>query len=180
MKEFKVPEIEEIKKPEPEKFKDIKPEKDTTVKECGDFWNNEFKKDIKEVASEYLDDLRSKSDCPETIKDDVVDVNSLERQSPETVAENRREFDNMKSDLRAQWEKDNGKEWPKYDDFVYNKNGIPIRKPGDNYDAHHITPLCLGGKNEASNITPLHLDAHKEVHSQNGSGTKLDNAIGGS
>lgn len=56
MKEFKLPEIDEIKKPESDNFKDIKPQKDTIAKECGGFWDNEFKKEA-EYYNAYEDRL---------------------------------------------------------------------------------------------------------------------------
>ena len=55
-----------------------------------------------------------------------------------------------------------------------------IRKVGDFLDAHHVQPLELGGKNEASNITPLDLNKHKDIHSKTGSCTRLvEKVVGG-
>ena len=62
---------------------------------------------------------------------------------------------------------------------VYNENGVRIRKAGDNYDAHHIQPLKLGGENVASNITPMDLFKHSEIHSGSGSCTKLLESVEG-
>lgn len=58
MKEFKLPEIDEIKKPEPENYKDIKPQKETTAKDCGSFWDNEFKKE-----AEYYNAYEDRLEC---------------------------------------------------------------------------------------------------------------------
>ena len=63
---------------------------------------------------------------------------------------------------------------------VVNDDGKVIRKAGDNYDAHHIHPLQLGGENVASNITPLDVNSHREVHSSTGSCKRLvENVKGG-
>lgn len=180
MKEIKTPEIEEIKKPESENFRNIQPEKGMTVEKAKGFWDKEFQKtDIESLKSEYVQDLKDKSDCPDTISETPLDVSDLEVQSPEKVVEMREEFDTKKTDLRTQWEEKHGQSWPKYGEYIYSKNGILIRKPGDPYDAHHIKPLCLGGKNEVNNITPLSVDNHRAIHLKDGSCTKLIDTVGG-
>ncbi len=136
-------------------------------------------KDVKQIAKDYISDLKAKSDFPDTIKD-TIDVSKLEKRSPEENAKMREEFDKKKSNLRSDWEKLNNKEWPRYTEPVYNDKNIMIRKVGDCLDAHHVQPLELGGKNEASNITPLDLNKHKEIHSKTGSCTKLvEKVVGG-
>lgn len=129
--------------------------------------------DLKEAAKEYISDLKSKSTVADTIKENCIDVNKLERVSPDKVAEMREQFDDNKAKLRKEWESINNKEWPRYKQDVYNDNGVRIRKAGDCYDAHHIQPLSMGGANEASNLTPLDLSKHSEIHSSSGSCTKL-------
>ena len=55
-----------------------------------------------------------------------------------------------------------------------------IRKAGGDYDAHHIQPLGMGGKNEASNITPLHANEHYDkqgVHAPDSPYSKLDKML---
>ena len=200
-------EVNEVKNPSTENFKNIKPEYETSPKEVDDFWKAEFhnqaeqakadiqdtpdntsenskqdvqKKDISELAKEYIDDLKSKSDCPDTIPSDVIDPAKLELQPPEKVADKREEFDDNKAKLRKEWEELNHQEWPKYKEDVVNDDGKVIRKAGDNYDAHHIQPLQLGGENVASNITPLDVNSHREVHSSTGSCKRLvENVKGG-
>lgn len=132
-------------------------------------------KDISETLKDYISDLKSKSEFPDTIKG--FDSSRLEMQSPEQVAKLREEFVDSRTQLRNEWEELNHQEWPKYKEDVYNEAGVRIRKAGDCYDAHHIQPLQLGGKNEVSNITPLDLNKHQEIHSQNGSCTKLVDKI---
>lgn len=200
-------EVNEVKNPSMENFKSIKPEHETSPKEVDDFWKAEFhdqaeqakadiqdnsdntsenskqdvhNKDISELAKEYIDDLKSKSDCPDTIPSDAIDATKLELQPPEKVADKREEFDDNKAKLRKEWEELNHQEWPKYKEDVVNDDGKVIRKAGDNYDAHHIQPLQLGGENVASNITPLDVNSHREVHSSTGSCKRLvENVKGG-
>lgn len=134
---------------------------------------------LEEALNDYVDDLKSKSECPETISTVETNLSKMEKQPSERVAELREEFDDNKSKLRKEWEIQNGREWPKYTEDVYNENGQIIRRKGDNYDAHHIQPLCLGGKNIASNITPLDIYSHRDIHSSNGSCKNLVNVLGG-
>lgn len=200
-------EVTEVRNPSAENFKNIKPENEMTSNEVNDFWKGEFhdqaeqatteiqekyesnsennkqdiqKKDVSELVQDYIDDLKSKSECPETIPTDAIDSDKLEVQTPEKVAEKREEFDDNKAKLRKEWEELNHQEWPKYKEDVVNDEGKIIRKAGDNYDAHHIQPLQLGGENVASNITPLDVNSHREVHSSTGSCKVLvDNVKGG-
>ena len=54
--------------------------------------------------------------------------------------------------------------WPTYNEDVYDEKGRLRRRKGDKYDAHHIQPLELGGENDVSNITPLDILKHEEIH----------------
>ena len=135
--------------------------------------------DIKEIAKDYLDDLKTKSDFVDTLSEIKLDVSKLEIQSPERIKDLRVEFDKNKARLRMEWEKLYNREWPKYKEDVFNEVGIRIRRAGDCFDAHHIKPLQLGGPNVASNLTPLDLSKHNEIHSANGSCQKLVEAIKG-
>ena len=134
--------------------------------------------ELHEVVRDYIDDLKKKSDCPETITN-TLDVSQLKIESPEITEIKREEFDKNKTKLREEWEKKNNMEWPRYKTPVYNEKGIMIRAAGMCYDAHHIQPLGLGGKNEANNITPLSVEKHSEIHSKSGSCTKVVENIGG-
>lgn len=113
-----------------------------------------------QLQNDYLDMLEELSPCADTLDLQDAALSSWERVSPEIVAQKREEFNDIKADLKSQWEETNGMEWPKYQGDVYSDNGNIIRKAGNDYDAHHIRPLCLGGENEASNITPLHARDH--------------------
>ena len=140
----------------------------------------ENKQEVSVLVQDYINDLKTKSECHDTIPADSLDPKKLEVQTPEKVAEKREEFDDNKAKLRKEWEELNHQEWPKYKEDVVNDDGKVIRKAGDNYDAHHIHPLQLGGENVASNITPLDVNSHREVHSSTGSCKRLvENVKGG-
>lgn len=181
-------------------YKNIHPEGRITPQESRNFWNNLFSSEIPKIdnenvkekdnseedleknADEYFDDLRSKSDYPETIQERPFETSELEKVSPEEVAEKRGEFDDKKAELKKEWEEENGRPWPKYEHDVYSSNGKLIRKAGSDYDAHHIQPLGMGGKNEVSNITPLHAEVHYDkqgVHAPDSPYIKLDKMLGG-
>lgn len=113
-----------------------------------------------QLQNDYLNMLEELSPCADTLDLQDAALSSWERVSPEIVAQKREAFNDIKADLKSQWEDANGMEWPKYQEDVYSDNGNIIRKAGNDYDAHHIRPLCLGGENEASNITPLHARDH--------------------
>lgn len=180
--------IPNIKEQKIDDYRNIKPEGAQTLKETNDFWNKEFEQrdigdksaEIKEAAKEYINDLKEKSEYADTIDDSVLDVSKFERQSPEKIAEMREEYDENKAKLRKEWETINNREWPRYKEDVYNENGVRIRKAGDCYDGHHIQPLCMGGLNEAKNLTPLALDKHSEIHTEGGTCSKLIEKFEGS
>lgn len=134
-------------------------------------------KDVSNLAKDYLNDLKNKSDFPDTLKDKMLDVNNLEKQPKEKVSELREDFEKNRSKLRDEWAKQNNQEWPRYEHDVYSDDGKLLRRAGDRYDAHHIQPLELGGKNVAENITPMDISKHQEIHSLNGSCTKLVDGV---
>ena len=137
---------------------------------------------MEEVLEDYFDDLKEKSECPETIPDRPFEPEELKKISPEENAERREEFAEKKSQLKKEWEEKNGRPWPKYENDVYSTNGKLIRKAGSEYDAHHIQPLGMGGKNEASNITPLNAEVHYDrqgVHASDSPYSELDQILGG-
>lgn len=124
----------------------------------------------------YVEDIKSRSPCPETIDEESVCESDFKRLSPEENKLKREEFEEKKAQLIKEWEQNNGREWPRYETDVYSSNGRLIRRPGMRYDAHHLQPLCLGGENVAENITPLHADDHFDhqgVHSSNSPCSKL-------
>lgn len=195
-------EMTEVNKPEVTDYKEIKPESKMLIEEVKEFWDNIFSKigfdkmeweydfseaqvsetDIEKTLNSYFDDLKCKSECSNTIPDKPFDSSDLEKITPEENSIMREEFDEKKTQLKKEWEGINGCEWPKYDHDVYSSNGKLIRKEGSDYDAHHIQPLGMGGKNEVSNITPLNAEVHYDkqgVHAPDSPYSKLDQMLGG-
>ncbi len=190
--------VKESPKPETENYEEIKPEEQHSAEEAKAFWDDIFlenvdettetqegdnsEKDLEKTLEDYFDDLKDKSECPETIPDRPFEASDLKKRTPEENAEMRDEFDDKKAQLKKEWEEANGRPWPKYDHDVYSSNGKLIRKAGSDYDAHHIQPLGMGGKNEASNITPLNAEVHYDkqgVHAPDSPYSKLDQMLGG-
>lgn len=192
-------EVNETKTPEAENFKEIKPEENISPEEAKDFLDGLFgeigeedttesnekdnaEEDIEKILEDYFKDLKDKSEYPDTIPDKPFDASDLKKRTPEENSEMRDEFDDKKTQLKREWEEANGRPWPKYEHDVYSSNGKLIRKAGSDYDAHHIQPLGMGGKNEASNITPLNAENHYDkqgVHSPDSPYNKLDQMLGG-
>lgn len=136
---------------------------------------------LEQIVEEYFEDLKSKSEYPETISDKPFEVSDLKRITPVENAKMHDEYDDLKADLRKQWEEINGMPWPKYENDVYSANGNLIRKAGDNYDLHHVQPLGMGGKNEVGNITPLHAEVHYDkqgIHAPDSPYSKIDKELG--
>lgn len=138
-------------------------------------------KEFQELKEDYIDDIVKNSEVPETIDAEKAKSANFEKCSPEETAAKREEFNAQKDELIQQWEKENGQEWPTYQEDVYSSNGHLIRRAGDKYDAHHIQPLSMGGKNEASNITPLHAKCHYDrqgIHSYDSPYAKIEQKLG--
>lgn len=143
-------------------------------------------KDVDKLVKEYEDDIKNNSEFKDTLSNVDLDPKDFEKVPAEKVKELRSEFNKNKDKIIAQWEKDNGKSWPTYEKDVtlVTKTGevVTIHKAGERYDAHHIHPLSMGGKNEAKNITPMHADVHGDhrgVHAKDGAYGKLEAALGG-
>ena len=189
-------EVLESKPIESEGYKEIKSENELSVdeakayieklfadkEESEDMESDNPEKQIEKTLDEYFDDLKEKSECSETIPDEPFKPGDLRKISPEENAERREVFEEKKRQLKKEWEEANGRPWPKYENDVYSANGKLIRKAGSDYDAHHIQPLGMGGKNVASNITPLNAEVHYDkqgVHSADSPYSKLDQILGG-
>ncbi len=137
---------------------------------------------IDDMANKYASELQDKTSHLNLESKPSVDVNDWKKISPEENQKQKDEFNKSKSDLRDEWSKENGKEWPTYDKDVVGEKGNTIRKEGDKYDAHHIQPTSLGGKNEVSNIVPMHaLDHydHSGIHKAGSTLDTLKNVLGG-
>lgn len=141
--------------------------------------------ELKETWEEYIADMKDKSEYPDTIPDKPFEAIDLKKIEAEENAEMRDAFDLKKTQLKQEWEKVNGRPWPKYEEDVWYSSGnksIWIREAGDDYDAHHIHPLGMGGKNEASNITPLHVNVHFDkqgLHAPDSPYGRLEQKLGG-
>lgn len=141
----------------------------------------ERKETLEQLKRSYIDDILSKSEYPETIDVKKAMEADFRKCTPEEKSKNRKDFMQNKSDLRSQWAEQNGKEWPRYEQDVYDDKGSLIRRAGDRFDAHHIQPLEMGGKNEVSNITPLSADVHydaKGVHKIDSPFSELEKHLG--
>lgn len=196
--------VKEIKNSKIEGYRNIKPEHETPLKETFEFWDSEFKKaseeakfsetptpdknseisktpELKELIKEYIVDMKGHSECSDTIPDKPFDLTDLKKLSPEENEKMRDEFDGKKDQLIKEWEKTNERSWPRYEQDVYSSHGKLIRRQGDPYDAHHIQPLGMGGKNEVSNITPMHVDVHYDkqgVHAPDSPYEKIKQRLG--
>lgn len=192
-------EVSEISRPEAQAYKEIKPEKLTSVQEAKSFWDHFFDGEIANVAtkleqveqlenslektvSRYFSDLKARSECPDTIVDQPFQVSDLKKRTPEDNSRMRDEFDDKRTQLKREWAEANGRSWPTYDRDIYSANGKLIRKAGSDYDAHHIQPLGMGGRNEVSNITPLNAEVHYDkqgIHASDSPYSRLDQMLGG-
>jgi hypothetical protein len=133
---------------------------------------------IDKLRREYIDNLKTNSEYPDTIKDDGA---VYEKLTPEETSDKRAEFNTNKERLIKEWKDENGIEWPHYKEDVYVNDKL-VRKAGDRYDAHHVNPLSFGGKNEANNISPIHAEKHFDkqgVHAPDSPYGKLERALQG-
>jgi hypothetical protein len=122
---------------------------------------------IRVLIQEYFDDLKNRSEFPDTIVDNG---NEWRKRDSSENAVMREQFSVSKRAIIKQWEIQTGISWPVYACDVYSESGRLIRKAGDRYDAHHVQPLTFGGDNSPPNITPLHAIDHfdkKGVHAPN-------------
>lgn len=115
---------------------------------------------VAEQKQMYFRQLKDISPCPETLAYSALFTDAWDRLSPEQIMEKRIQFNECKADLKMEWEALNQRSWPKYTTDVYSASGYLIRRAGNDYDAHHLRPLCVGGENTAENITPLHALDH--------------------
>ena len=134
--------------------------------------------DVNGAFKDYIDDIKSKSEYPETNKS-KIDYPQLREIPKEELAEKRNEFEKQKRAFRKAWEEKNGREFPKEKKDVVSEDGTIIRKAGSCYELHHIVPLSLGGENSLDNLTPMSYSAHKELHGAGSAYSKLRSAVKG-
>ena len=111
------------------------------------------------AKQDYMEALRNRG---AKFDEHEIDQQSgkIQKVEGDSLKEGRADFVKEKDMLIQNWETLNGEAWPKYETDILNDEGHAIRKAGDNYDAHHIQPLSMGGRNTAENITPLHVNDH--------------------
>ncbi|MDD6488253.1 MAG: HNH endonuclease signature motif containing protein [Clostridia bacterium] len=134
--------------------------------------------ELENTVKEYIKDVKDKSEMPDIISDKSFEASDLKKISPEENAKMHEEFVAKRELLISQWEDKHDCLWPTYkeDVIITNKNGkeVTIHSAGDRYDAHHIQPLCLGGKNEVDNITPLRAEVHFDHRGVHATGSPYD------
>lgn len=134
--------------------------------------------DVNSAIKDCVDDVKSKSEYPETIKN-KIDASQLRDVSRAEVAEKRRDFEKQKIALRKAFEEKYGREFPKEKKDVVSDDGNIVRKAGSCYELHHIVPLSLGGDNSLDNLTPMSYSAHKELHGSDSAYSRLRSAVKG-
>lgn len=133
--------------------------------------------DVNGAFKDYIDDVKLKSEYPETVKIKADEI-QLRDCSKETK-EKRVEFEKMKRALIKEWEEKYGREFPREQKDVVSEDGKILRKAGSRYELHHIVPLSLGGNNSLDNLTPMSYSAHKELHGSGSAYSKLRSAVKG-
>lgn len=133
--------------------------------------------DVNSAFKDYIDDVKSKSEYPETVKIKADEI-QLRDCSKETK-EKRVEFERVKRARIKEWEEKYGREFPKEQKDVVSKDGTILKKAGSRYELHHIVPLSLGGDNSLDNLTPMSYSAHKELHGAGSAYSKLRSAVKG-
>lgn len=115
-----------------------------------------------EIMSAKKDYINSLEDRGADFSEQEIDRQSgkIQKVDGDLLNEARADFGREKNAIIGDWEKLHGTEWPRYENDILNDRGVVIRKAGDCYDAHHIQPLSMGGRNTAENITPLHINNH--------------------
>lgn len=139
---------------------------------------------ISRVRNSYLDDVVNRSSFKDTIDVSKLKKRPWKRISPEKNQIMREQFSNaeFKEKLIKDWEKIHHREWPTYPEDVYLPGKTnPYRLAGQRYDAHHIQPLGMNGKNVAGNLTPVHALEHADkmgIHSLGSPYDKLNTTLG--
>lgn len=133
--------------------------------------------DVNSAFKDYIDDVKSKSEYPETVKIKADEI-QLRDCSKETK-EKRVEFERVKRARIKEWEEKYGREFPKEQKDVVSKDGTILKKAGSRYELHHIVPLSLGGDNSLDNLTPMSYSAHKALHGAGSAYSKLRSAVKG-
>ena len=95
--------------------------------------------DVNSAIKDCVDDVKSKSEYPETIKN-KIDASQLRDVSRAEVAEKRRDFEKQKIALRKAFEEKYGREFPKEKKDVVSDDGNIVRKAGSCYEYRTSKP----------------------------------------
>jgi hypothetical protein len=120
-------------------------------------FDNEVK--MEQLKMGYLEQLENLSPNPDWINMEGAELTDISNISPQEMAQKRQEFLEMKDELKAAWETENGVQWPKYENDLFSKDGQQIAKAGTDLEVYHIQPLEMGGENVVKNITPGPINA---------------------
>lgn len=136
----------------------------------------DFQTQINTLKNQYCNELKQLSPVKRTLDADSIRHGVFQRITPEETMAKRLEFDKIKPDLIREWETHNRLPWPRYEKDVYSAAGNIIRPKGGLFDAHHVHPLGMGGKNTAGNITPMSAEFHYDkqgIHAPGGAYDQL-------
>jgi hypothetical protein len=130
----------------------------------------------------YLGDIEDITGIPisprqkELIKKAIESKRYTKLSKAESQA-HRRDYSSKRKELIAEWEKETGREWNKYDKPVYSKNGKIVRNVGDTWDCHHIVECSWGGDNKWYNMFPARFpDLHQQgIHRKGGYADQIFN-----
>lgn len=109
--------------------------------------------------SEYVDEIEKITgrEIPEQQKELIekaLKEGDFSKLSKEATDAARNQFNNIRSNLIKEWEKNTGTTWPRYVEDVVNDAGNVIRRAGQYFDAHHIIELSTEGPNVWWNLHP--------------------------
>jgi hypothetical protein len=128
----------------------------------------------------YLDNIESITDNQICAKQRGLIEKALKnkeyrRITPEQNKQHRIEYNANKAKLIEEWERQTCKEWGRYKEDIYNKNGKLIRRKGNLYDFHHIILSSYKGDNAWWNGFPAkHPNEHPNaIHHKDGVCSKI-------
>ena len=154
-------------------------ESDYEGKRFCNYPGKDITQELKRLLPEYLQEIEDITGIDITQRqrkhlNKYLEKNRVLHLKKEDVAENRKEFNRLREELRKEWEDKTGRVWPKYKKNVVIEGKI-IRKAGSNYDAHHIIENSYGGPPTWWNIHPASFpDQHQEgIHHDEGIASKI-------
>ena len=129
------------------------------------------------VAKKYLQEIEELTgrDLPEMqvrrLKEELQ-TREFRELSKQDNKLHRAEFEKVRDELRAEWERETKQTWPKYEVM-----DLDTGKPKFiNYDAHHIIQNNHGGPHEWWNIHPALREEHQKIHGTGSRAREIFNA----